>query len=161
MQLIKDQKSKLVWENIQPRKSGILEWRLSSTTLCKSWFLQYKILLLNCLTCVHLNSTKSEKLPGRQGPHLITMGQLQVYLNSNDLRADIHKILFHQSSRIQLLRCCTHCPELTDILCLTWDHVDTDSDQQSHWITSPWFSPLLLRLMGLHLAYADNPGLSL
>lgn len=110
--------NQLVQENTQPRKGGIFERRLSGTILFKSQCLQCERLFLNCLTCVHLISTKSEKVPCGQGPPLIIIQQLQVYLNSNDLRADIRKILFHQCSRIQLLRCCTHCPELTDILCL-------------------------------------------
>lgn len=38
--------------NIQPRKSSIFEWTLPSATLFKPWCLQFKILLLNCLTCL-------------------------------------------------------------------------------------------------------------
>ena len=118
MQLIKDQTATTGVGNIQPRKSSIFEWTLPRATLFKPWCLRFKILLLNCLTCVHLISVKSEKLPVRQGPHFTTMDQLQIYLNSNNLRADIQKLLFNQSTGIQLLRCCTHWPELTDISCL-------------------------------------------
>ena len=52
MQLIKDQTATVGMGNIQPRKSSIFEWTLPSATLFKPWCLQFKILLLNCLTCL-------------------------------------------------------------------------------------------------------------
>lgn len=114
MQLIKDQTATVGMGNIQPKKSSIFEWTLPSATLFKPWCLQFKILLLNCLTCLsYLHKEWKATWQTGSTPH--NYGAAPGFLNSNNLRADIQKLLFHQSSRIQLLRCCTHCPKLTDI----------------------------------------------